>query len=507
MSEELIAAVDMGSNGFRLVIGRVEEGQIYELDSLKEAVRLAAGLDENDMLDEASQDRGVAALRLFNERLRGFSPSAVRAVATNTLRVAKNASEFLTRGAQALGFPIEVISGREEARLIYVGVAHSLPEPERQQLVVDIGGGSTEFIIGRNFEALHLESLYMGCVSYSLRYFPKGELTRNAMKKAELAARQEMQGMVKAYRASGWDIAVGSSGSAKALSDVLELNGFSDRGITREGLEKLRHVMLEAGHIDKLSLSGLKADRLPVFAGGFCIMYGLFKELELERMTYSDGALRLGVLYDLFGRYHRDDLRDATVQAFVRRYQVDVSQAQRVGITAQKLFEQLSEKDDKDSAKENDMAARFLQWAAWLHEIGLSVAHASYNKHTAYIVANADMPGFSQADQERLARLVLGHRGKLEKMESTLAQCSDLRLVLCLRLAVILHRSREDRSDFPIHLSMSKQTYVALADEHWLEDSPMTAAALQEEQTQWEKINKSFRLKAERPSGHAKAEA
>jgi exopolyphosphatase / guanosine-5'-triphosphate,3'-diphosphate pyrophosphatase len=494
MKHELIAAVDLGSNSFRLVIGRTDEDQIYELDNLKEPVRLAAGLGDDRLLDEAAQDRAIEALRRFNERLRGFESESVRAVATNSVRVAKNAAQFLTRAQDALGFPIEVIAGREEARLIYVGVAHSLPDPSLQQLVVDIGGGSTEFIIGRNFEPLQLESLYMGCVSYSLRYFADGTITRAGLKEAELAARHEMQAIVNPYRQTGWELAVGSSGSAKAICDVLELNGLSPVGITRDGLEKLRHLMLKVGHIDKLQLEGLKSDRLPVFAGGFSIMYALFKELDIDHMAFSEGALRLGVLYDLLGRYHRHDLRDATVQAFLRRYQVDVDQAQRVAATAARFLEQVT----PTCADPDDNDRRFLIWSALLHEIGLSVAHSSYHKHTAYILANADMPGFSRMDQARLARLTLAHRGKLERIQTMGTDDADWRLILCLRLAVIVHRSRESGVTPALRLLQDKRGYTAIAAAGWLHNSALTAAALEDEEQHWARLSRVFRVRTER---------
>ncbi len=496
MPYQLVCAVDLGSNSFRLLIGRVLGDQIYPLDGLKEPVRLAAGLGPDKMLDEASQQRALEALRRFNERLRGVAPDAVRAVATNTLRVAKNAPDFLLRAEEALGFPIEVIAGREEARLIYVGVAHSLPDPSRQQLVVDIGGGSTEFIIGRNFEPLHLESLYMGCVSHSLRYFPEGRITRTAMKEAELAAQQQIEAISHTYRNTGWDLAVGSSGSAKAVCDVLELNGFSRGGITRDALERLRNVMLKAGSIDKLDLEGLKADRIPVFAGGFAIMSAVFRELALEEMVFSEGALRLGVLYDQLGRYHRKDLRDATVTTFAERYRVDLAQARRVGDTARRLFACLFPGEQTEPVQE---AGRFLDWAAVLHEVGLSVAHVGYHKHTAYILANADMPGFSRMDQGRLARLALAHRGKLERVQALEPYSIDWALILCLRLAVIVHRARMARTEPPISLTRDAPGNCSVILGHeWLHDSPLTAAALREEPDQWARVGRVLKIRTQR---------
>ena len=320
---ELVAAVDLGSNSFRLQVGRVVGDQIYPLDSLKEVVRLAAGLQPDRTLDADSQQLALEALRRFGERLRGFAPAAVRAVATNTLRVAKNAPQFLVQAEAALGFPIEVIAGREEARLIYLGVAHTLPNPQTQHLVVDIGGGSTEFVIGRNFQPIELESLYMGCVSHSLKCFPRGRIDKTGMKEAELAARKELQTIVTAYRKAGWVEAVGSSGTAKAIVDLLEQNGLNragETGITAEGLEHLRSLMLRAGDVSALDLAGLRPDRMMVLPGGVAIMSAVFKEFGLARMAFSDGALRLGVIYDLLGRFHHHDQREATVGQFMRRY-------------------------------------------------------------------------------------------------------------------------------------------------------------------------------------------
>jgi exopolyphosphatase/guanosine-5'-triphosphate,3'-diphosphate pyrophosphatase len=500
MPQELVCAVDLGSNSFRLMVGRVQGDQIYPLDGLKESVRLAAGLGTEKVLDEAAQERAIEALRRFGERLRGFAPEGVRAVATNTLRVAKNAASFLIRAEEALGFPIEVIAGREEARLIYVGVAHTLPDPSLQQLVVDIGGGSTEFIIGRNFEPLQLESLYMGCVGYSLRYFKDGVIARSAMKEAEMAARQQINAIGQAYRETGWDIAVGSSGTAKALCDVLELNGLCESGISRDGLEKLRQIMLRAGHIEHMGLEGLKSDRQPVFLGGFAIMSALFKEFNLEHMTFSDGALRLGVLYDLLGRYHRHDLRESTVSNFMRRYQVDDAQARRVAETALRLLAPLLLDEDEEL---REAECRFLEWAAKLHEIGQSIAHSSYHKHSAYILANADMPGFSRMDQGRLARVVLAHRGKLERVQALDPHSHDWLLIMCLRLAAVIHRARASHGEVPLRLERDKRDgFVAVLPFDRLHDAPLTAAALFEEEQHWTRLGRPFKLKVQRLQRH-----
>lgn len=503
MSYELIAAVDLGSNSFRLQVGRIVGNQIYPLDSLKESVRLAAGLTADRMLDGASQLRALEALRRFGERLRGFVPGAVRAVATNTFRVAKNGPQFLIQAEAALGFPIEVIAGREEARLIYLGVAHTLANPSTQQLVVDIGGGSTEFIIGHSFSPLQLESLYMGCVSHTLRYFPGGHVEKSGMKAAELAASKELQTIVAAYRETGWEQAVGSSGTAKAIVDLLEMNDLNDPGgdgtpeITRGGIERLMALLLRAGDIGNLRLDGLRPDRTAVLPGGLAIMSAIFKEFELERMAFSEGALRLGVLYDLLGRYHHDDLREATVNLFMQRYAVDRRQAARISQSALNLLRQLL--PENDPRYETEM--QFLVWAARLHEIGISVAHASYHKHSAYIIGNADMPGFSRMDQGRLSRIVLGHRGKLERVQAVTNDPREWLLIFCLRLAALLHRARDDAALPILHVIAVERGFHLSVDGAWLAASPLTAAILDEEVRQWNALGMELKVRRERSKG------
>lgn len=486
----------MGSNSFRLQVGRIVGNQIYPLDGLKETVRLAAGLGPDKLLDAAAQERGLAAMARFGERLRGFAPDAVRAVATNTLRVAKNAPEFLARAEESLGFPIEVIAGREEARLIYLGVAHTLPHQHNRHLVVDIGGGSTEFIIGRNIDPLQLESLYMGCVSFSLKYFPNGRIDKRGMREAEFAARRELQTIAHAYRATGWDIAVGSSGTAKAICDLLEFNRFAGGSITAAGLERLRESLIQAGHAGKAGLAGMRPDRVPVLPGGLAIMSAVFKEFGLEEMTFSEGALRLGVLYDLLGRYHHDDLREATVGRFMQRYEVDRRQAARIATTALEFYRQLRPQDDLEESP----AAQFLAWAARLHEIGVSIAHASYHKHSAYMLANADMPGFSKRDQGLLARLVLAHRGKLERAAPLPREAPEWLLIFCLRIAALLHRARDDAPLPELRVRSNARGYELQVDRDWLDAAPLTAAVLGEEIQQWANVGIELKLRGHRPS-------
>lgn len=494
MVHEHVAAVDMGSNSFRLQVGRIVGNQIYPLDGLKETVRLAAGLTPDKLLDMAAQERGLAALARFGERLRGFAPDSVRAVATNTLRVAKNAAEFLARAEETLGFPIEVIAGREEARLIYLGVAHTLPSQRSRHLVVDIGGGSTEFIIGHNIKPLQLESLYMGCVSFSLKYFPHGRIDKRGMKEAEFAARRELQTIVHAFRATGWDVAVGSSGTAKAICDLLEFNRFASGSITAAGLERLRERLIQAGHAGKAGLEGMRPERIPVIPGGVAIMSAVFKEFGLEDMTFSEGALRLGVLYDLLGRYHHDDLREATVNRFMQRYEVDRRQAARIATTALEFYQQLRPQDDLEESP----AAHFVAWAARLHEIGISIAHASYHKHSAYMLANADMPGFSKRDQALLARLVLAHRGKLERAQPLTRESPEWLLIFCLRIAALLHRARDDAPMPELRVRVGAKGFELHIDREWLAAAPLTAAVLSEEVQQWANVGIELKVRGQR---------
>jgi exopolyphosphatase/guanosine-5'-triphosphate,3'-diphosphate pyrophosphatase len=489
--QPILAAVDLGSNSFRLQVARVDNEQIYLLDGLREAVRLAAGLTENKILDKESQHRALACLQRFGERLRGLPQEAVRAVGTNSLRVAKNAAEFLPQAEAALGFPIEVIAGREEARLIYLGVAHGLPQSGGNRLVMDIGGGSTEFIIGDGLDPIRLESLYMGCVSYSLRFFPDGKITKSSLKQAELAARTELQTIVSDYRQTGWNVALGSSGSARVLCDILEQNGYSESGITREGLELLRAELLRVGDVRRLELQGLKPDRIPVLPGGFAIMYAALNELGIEQMKPALGALREGVLYDLLGRFHNHDMRDVTVQQFMRRYHVDVRQAERVAQLSGALAQQFL------GGQSHEAALGLLGWAARLHEIGISVAHSGFHKHTSYILKNADMPGFSKKEQERLSLLTLAQRGNLDKVRGqlfTAFTAEDISLAMALRLATVFYRNRSDVR-LPVMQGRFNGTKFHLAlQAGWRAQNPLTDAALQEEAKQWREWGVSLQV-------------
>jgi len=485
---DIVAAVDLGSNSFRLQVARVVEDQIYPLDSLKETVRLGAGLTPDKFLDEVSQLRAIACLQRFGERLRGLPSHAVRVVGTNTLRVAKNAPAFLAKAEAALGFPIEVIAGREEARLIYLGVSHSVPASAGHKLVVDIGGGSTECIIGAGFEPYRMESLYMGCVSSSLRFFPDGKITKDAMQKAEIAARMELQSIRAKFSSGNWQEAIGSSGTARALADLLEQNGWSSKGITAEGLAKLRAALLKAGDCKKLEMPGLKADRIPVLPGGFAIMSAIFSELNILQMNVAGAALREGVLYDLIGRFHHQDMREATVRQFMRRYHVDPVQARRVEELALSLFKQAAQGAEDDL----EVAQQHLAWAAKFHEIGISIAHSGYHKHSSYILENADMPGFSKMEQAQLSLMVRTQRGSLSKVPGLSDKSADWPAILALRLAVLFYRSRTDIPLPKIQLKRRGNEYRINIEKSWIEQNSLTELALQSEVKEWKAIGMLF---------------
>ena len=485
----ILAAVDLGSNSFRLQISRLMDGQFYPLDALKESVRLGAGLGPDKRVDDASWARAIACLKRFGERLRGFDPAAVRAVGTNTLRVAKNAPFLLAQAEAALGFPIEVIAGHEEARLIWLGVAHALPRSKERRLVVDIGGGSTEFVIGSRFKPQQLESLYMGCVSHTRRFFPDGRIQSKAMKAAELAAALEIQTIRAEFESAHWQQAVGSSGTARAIAEILEQRGGAPGQITVAGLDEVRELALTAGDVRKLELPGLGADRVPVFPGGLAIMTSVFRELGVRDMTTTDSGLREGVLYDMLGRFEHKDAREATVRQLMRRYGVDLAQAARVESLALRLYrEALGDRADAQDAQ-------MLSWAARLHEVGLSIAYSGYHKHSAYIAEHADMPGFSRSDQLHLGLLLIAQRGGLGKLFPLVRRASDWLLILCLRLAVLLHRGRSDLALPHLRIRQRPQGWGLEVDAAWCAANALTQANLEAEQTGWDSGPFPLRIK------------
>ncbi len=487
-SDPLLAVVDLGSNSFRLEIGRVEGGQIYQLDTWRETLRFGAGLDDKGRLKRSAMDAALACLARFRERLSGLHPAAVRVVATNTFRVARNAQEFVARAERTLGLPIDVISGHEEGRLTFLGVAHELPRSSESRMVIDIGGGSTEFILGRGFEPERLESLAIGCVGMTQRFFAGGAITGAALDAAETVARAEIEAIAGTFGPGTWREAYGSSGTAVALADILEQNAFSSGGITPTGLARLRRRMLDAGHVSRLKLVALKGERAPVLAGGYAIMAAAVSELSIDRIDPVGGALRLGVLYDLLGRATDEDARMTTVERFVARYGIDRAQALRVGAYAVALFRRAVGAPDPSLAK-------LVEWAGLLHEVGMSISHAGFHKHGAYILQNADMPGFSAGEQRRLALLVFGCRGGLAKIENAIGETEIRAAVLALRLSVLVHHARAAVALPRTRLEVTRGIRFGIS-RRWLAAHPLTDYLLAKERAQWAALGHSWRLVA-----------
>jgi exopolyphosphatase/guanosine-5'-triphosphate,3'-diphosphate pyrophosphatase len=481
-----VAAVDLGSNSFHLVVAQFAGARLMVVDRLKEMVRLAAGLDEDNRIAPEVAERALACLARFGQRLQELPEANVRIVGTNTLRKARNGAEFVARAREALGHDIEIVSGREEARLIYLGVSHSLEDNWDRRLVADIGGGSTELVLGRQFHPERMESLYMGCVGWSREFFGDGRITGGAMKAAEMAARQELEPLETAFRARGWDSAIGASGTILAVQDVVSQAGWSREAITADALARLRERLVEAGSIDDLDLPGLPKARAAVFPGGVAILSALFRALGIERMQVSAGALREGLLWDLLGRRHQADIRERTVEDLTRRYHVDLDHALRVQDTALDLLEATADAWEIESAE----AGAALRWAAQLHEIGMDIAHSQYHKHGSYLLQHMDMPGFSRTEQRKLAVLVRAHRRKFPSGEFEDVHIEDptalRRLALLLRCAVVLHRARSPRQTPPIAGVQADPAGMHLIfPRHWLRNHPLTRLDLAEEAEMW----------------------
>ncbi|MCC5887662.1 MAG: exopolyphosphatase [Gammaproteobacteria bacterium] len=481
-----IAALDLGSNSFHMIVARFAGNRLMVLDRLKDMVRLAAGLDANNRLSPQVVERALASLERMGQRVRGLPEGSVRVVGTNTLRKARNGLAFVERASAVLGHEVEIISGREEARLIYLGVSHSLEDNQERRLVVDIGGGSTEVILGRQFQPQTMDSLYMGCVGMSTEFFPGGRITAAAMKAAELAARQELAPIVARYRSHGWDSAIGASGTILAIQDVAAAQGWGSESITADALKRLQARLIDAGQVDRLALPGLPSQRAPVFSGGVAILAAIFKSLGIKQMHTASGALREGLLWDLLGRQHQSDIREQTVADLSARYHVDLDQALAVRGTALRLLTAVApawQLTDPD-------LAQLLRWAAQLHEIGMDIAYSQYHKHGSYLLQNLDMPGFSRTEQQKLALLVRSHRRKPPRAvlaETALEKPDELiRLALLLRCAVVMHRAREQAEVPPLIEIRAEPGALHLEfNQNWLRHHPLTRLDLAEEARFW----------------------
>lgn len=484
----LLAAVDLGSNSFRLEIGRFDRGQINRTEYLKETVRQGNGLDAERNLTHDAMQRGWDCLARFGERLAGFKKTQVRAVATQTLREARNRDEFLDKAHQILGFPIDVIPGREEARLIYQGVARMLPQSSERRLVVDIGGRSTEMIIGKGLEALDMESYRVGSVAWSMKYFPEGQFNLRAFKAAEVAAKAVLDEAVNTYQSGSWDVAYGSSGTIGAVSDALTAGGWPAGSVSQAGLDWLLDRLVKAQSADRLKMDGMKEDRRAVIGGGVSVLRAVFDLLGIKQMQTAAGALRHGVLYDLIDREQNEtDLRSTSVARLATRFDVDTAQAERVSSVAKQFFLKLA---DPLSTPDIQRRLRKLQWAGQLHEIGSQISHSDYHKHGAYILDNADAPGFAQHELHRLSLLVLGHRGKLRKLDADFEDHPFMMQLLCLRIAVILCHARRcpDLEGLTLAESIEHAKHFSLScRQGWLDAYPQSAHLLREEALAWQK--------------------
>jgi len=468
-----LAAVDLGSNSFRLEIGSYEHHQIHRIEYLKETVRQGNGLDSNRNLTQESMERGWACLARFGERLRGFDPQHVRAVATQTLREAHNRDEFIDRANELLGFPIEVITGEEEAALIYRGVTSQLPASNENRLVIDIGGRSTEFVLGQASVVQSLASYRIGSVAWTLRYFPQGHLTPEAFEAAEIAARAVLDEALDTFTPGSWDIAYASAGTANAVGDTLAANGFDPGVITRANLDWLQQQLLRAQHIDRIKLEGLKEDRRPVVAGGLSVLRAVFDLLGLERMEVAQGALRLGVLYGLVNDELAGDIHTASVLGLMQRFGVHSAHARHVAETAQQLWLQLHPQETTPPAA--------LAWAGLLHEVGCRISRSNYHRHSAYILEHCNAPGFAPAELAHLGQLVLGHRGKLKKMEAFMHLPAHAEQLLCMRLAIVLCNNRRAPDMQCLTLQRNGKQLLLQTPEGWAQRFPLSTQLLREE--------------------------
>jgi exopolyphosphatase/guanosine-5'-triphosphate,3'-diphosphate pyrophosphatase len=489
----LLAAIDLGSNSFRLEICKADKGQLLRAEYLKDTVRLGAGLDEARRLDEAAMRRGWDSVARFAERVRGFAPRAVRAVATATLREATNREVFLSKAQALLNLPIDVISGHEEARLIYNGVSHFLPDTSERRLVFDIGGRSTELILGQGASPQLVESYPAGSVELSMRYFPDGRIGAREFEAARVAAQAVLEGAPGILGVQRWDAVYGASGTVGAVSDVLRAEGMTDGSITAAAMRVLVGRLVEAGHVDRVNLAGLKDDRRPVIGGGVAIVQALIDLLRLEQIAPARGALRHGVLVELMQQdAAAPDTRLATVQRLQRQFGIDVAQAQRVGQMALWLFAALHPTPNAQWQR----AAQKLRWAAALHEVGMAVSHEGHHRHGEYIVRHADAAGFAEHQLDQLAALVVGQRGRLRKIEDRLAADEALRdQVLALRIAIVLCHARRDPAPGQLQLARNDGGWLLAIDAPWVHAHPQSMHLLREEERAWSRTAWPLRLR------------
>ena len=482
----MFAAVDLGSNSFRLHVAQHDGQTMRVVKSAREPIRLGAGLDARGNLTEAAMQIAIESLARFKTVLAGFPLTAVRVVATNTIRIAGNSAAFLPLAEKAIGYPIEIISGEEEGRLIYMGVASTVSTPGERRLVLDIGGGSTELILGAGQEIEQVESFSIGTVRVSQDFFIGGRIDAAAFDAAIVSSRSLFEDAAPLFRHQRWSVAYGSSGTLRAIGDAIAKNGIGDGALTSGSLDALRQRLVGFGSVSQIVLTGMKPDRAAVIVGGLSILIGVMQELDIGALLPIEAGLRMGVLWDLHLRATKRDRREQSVWAFMQRFQADAARAKRVAEYAVRLFGMMKPSDE--------ILTRHLYWSGLLHEVGLAVSHSGHHKHAAYLIENADLPGFTTREQRTMATLILAQKGNLRKIGDVLADPEFARAVLALRLAVLFSHARLDPENARLRLKMKNRIEMELETD-WVVAHPTVAFWMKKEQDCWHEAGIEFTVR------------
>ncbi|NRR28767.1 Ppx/GppA family phosphatase [Oxalobacteraceae bacterium] len=483
----MYAAVDLGSNSFRLHIGKHDGDAIRVLKSMREPIRLAAGLDATGNLTEAAMQAALACLKQFRTALNAYELDAVRVVATSAMRVARNSAAFLPAAEQAIGYPIEIISGEEEGRLIYMGVANALNQPTERRLVIDIGGGSTELILGRGQDIERVESFSLGTVKQSLSFFVNGRIDAPSFEAAILSARSHLEDAAPPYHPQHWKQAYGSSGTIRTIADIIAKNNLGKGDLSAASLDALRLRFIQIGHVSKIDMPGLRPDRASTIIGGLAILIALVHELGIPAMQPVEAGLRMGVMWDLYLRSTKRDRREQSVQGFQQKFHVDEARAQRVAEDALTLYAQLKPATDSFN--------RYLYWSALLHEVGLAVSQTGYHKHAAYMIENADLPGFTTREQKTMSRMIVAQKGNLRKVGEALTDPDFAKAVVALRLAILFMHSRIELESGGLRLRMKNRIELEIRRD-LVSDHPTVSFWIEKEQEFWDDVGIDFSVKA-----------
>ena len=483
----MYAAVDLGSNSFRLAIGSHDGDAIRVVKSAREPIRLAAGLDAAGNLTEAAMQSALSCLRNFRDVLAGFELEAVRVVATSTMRQARNAAAFLPAAEQAIGYPIEIISGEEEGRLIYMGVANALANPGERRLVIDIGGGSTELILGRGADIERVESFSIGSVKQSLAFFVNGRVDGPSFEAAILSARSHFEDGAPPYHPANWKQAYGSSGTIRAIAEIIEKNKLGRGGVSPDSLDALKDRFIAFGHVSRIDMAGLRPDRASTIIGGLAVLIALVRELGIAVLQPIEAGLRIGVMWDLYLRSTKRDRREQSVRAFLQKFHVDEARAERVAEYASALYAQMK--------PATDVYARHLYWSALLHEVGMVVSQTGYHKHACYMVENADLPGFTTREQRSMSRLIVAQKGNLRKVSEALSEPDFAKAVVALRLAILFMHARIDVDFRQLRLRMKNRIELEIK-RAWVADHPTVSYWMEREQELWDEVGVDFSVRA-----------